>query len=164
MKKESFSIEKLTAIVEALREFDIERIGVGHCTGMRASKRLMDEFGDRIFFNAVGMIFRFWTGPSRYYASIENRVLWAISAIDGSASKNEKTLNPKHEIRNPKWFDKLTTLSQVEGQYLMTKIQMAQTKDLPGRAFLRLFLSLGPLIFEFVSDFDIRISNFTYRV
>jgi len=52
------SDEKLTAIVEALREFDIERIGVGHCTGMRASKRLMDEFGDRIFFNAVGMVFR----------------------------------------------------------------------------------------------------------
>jgi len=43
----------------------------------------------------------------------------------------------------------------------MTKIQMIQTKDIPGIAMLRLFLSLEPLIFEFVSNFDIRISNFT---
>jgi len=53
------SDEKLTAIVEALREFDIDRIGVGHCTGIRAAKRLMDAFGDRVFFNGVGMRFRF---------------------------------------------------------------------------------------------------------
>jgi hypothetical protein len=30
---------------------------------------------------------------------------------------------PKHEIRNPKWFDQLTTLSHVEGQIRITKIQ-----------------------------------------
>jgi hypothetical protein len=33
-------------------------------------------------------------------------------------------LNPNIEIRNSKWFESLTTLSQVEGQYQMTKIQM----------------------------------------
>jgi len=60
---------------------------------------------------------------------------------------NEKSLNPKHEIRNPK-------------QYRMTEIQMIQTKDIPGIAILRLFLSLELLIFEFVSYFDIRISKF----
>ncbi len=53
------SDEKIDAMVQALRGFDVERIGVGHCTGMRAAKRLMDEFGDRIFFNAVGRSFRF---------------------------------------------------------------------------------------------------------
>jgi hypothetical protein len=32
--------------------------------------------------------------------------------------------NPKSEARNPKWFNSLTTLSQVEGQYQMIQIQM----------------------------------------
>jgi len=31
--------------------------------------------------------------------------------------------NPKYQITNIKWFDKLTTLSQVEGQFSMTKIR-----------------------------------------
>jgi hypothetical protein len=35
--------------------------------------------------------------------------------------------NPKHEIRNPKWFDQLTILRKVEGQYQMSKIQMIET-------------------------------------
>jgi hypothetical protein len=64
--------------------------------------------------------------------------------------ENKESLNPKHEIRNPK-------------QYRMTEIQMIQTRDMPGIAILRLFLSLEPLIFEFVSNFDIRISNFIDR-
>jgi len=46
-----------------------------------------------------------------------------------------KIRNPKHPPaqplrrgrRNSKWFDKLTTLSHVEGQYPMTKIQMTKT-------------------------------------
>jgi len=46
----------------------------------------------------------------------------------------------------------------------MTEIQMIQTKDIPGIAILRLFLSLEPLIFEFVSNFDIRILNFVDRI
>gem|GEM_PF-5830642 len=33
-------------------------------------------------------------------------------------------LNPKHKIRNPKRFDRLTALSNVEGQYPMTQVQM----------------------------------------
>jgi len=37
----------------------------------------------------------------------------------------------------------------------MTEIQMIQTKDIPGTAMLKLFLSLEPLLFEFVSDFDL---------
>jgi hypothetical protein len=31
--------------------------------------------------------------------------------------------NSKSQITNNKWFDKLTTLSQVEGQITMTKIR-----------------------------------------
>jgi hypothetical protein len=37
--------------------------------------------------------------------------------------------NSKSEARNPKWFDKLTTLSQVEGQIQMFKIQNAKERD-----------------------------------
>ena len=48
-------------------------------------------------------------------------------------------------------------------QYSMTKIQMIQMKEIAGHAMQRLFLSLEPLIFEFVSDFEIRISNFVDR-
>jgi hypothetical protein len=36
--------------------------------------------------------------------------------------------NAKSETRNPKWFDLLTTLSEVEGQYRMTKIQMTKMR------------------------------------
>ncbi len=81
------------------------------------------------------------------YSNTENLVLRARSEIIGSALRDEKALNPKHEIRNPK-------------QYLMTKIQMIQTIGVPGIAIMILFLSLGHLIFEFVSNFDIRISDF----
>ena len=36
----------------------------------------------------------------------------------------------KFETRNPKWFDRLTTLSKAEGQYPMTEIQMFKTIEL----------------------------------
>jgi Na+-transporting methylmalonyl-CoA/oxaloacetate decarboxylase gamma subunit len=39
----------------------------------------------------------------------------------------------------------------------MTKIQMIQTIGVSGIAIMILFLSLGHLIFEFVSRFDFRI-------
>jgi hypothetical protein len=45
----------------------------------------------------------------------------------------------------------------------MTKIKMIQTKDKAGIAMQGLFLSLEPLIFEFVSKFGFRISNFVDR-
>jgi len=58
-----------------------------------------------------------------------------------------KCKDSKPEARNPK-------------QYLMTKIQMIQTIDVSEIVNMILFLSLGNLIFDFVSNFDIRISNF----
>jgi len=39
----------------------------------------------------------------------------------------EQIENPKFKARNPKWFDKLTTLSHVEGQNPMIQIQMTKT-------------------------------------
>jgi 7,8-dihydropterin-6-yl-methyl-4-(beta-D-ribofuranosyl)aminobenzene 5'-phosphate synthase len=42
--------------IEALKEFDIERIGVSHCTGLEVSARLLNEFGKRFFFCNVGAI------------------------------------------------------------------------------------------------------------
>ncbi len=40
--------------IQALKQFDIERIGVSHCTGLEVSTRLLQEFGRRFFFCNVG--------------------------------------------------------------------------------------------------------------
>jgi 7,8-dihydropterin-6-yl-methyl-4-(beta-D-ribofuranosyl)aminobenzene 5'-phosphate synthase len=40
--------------IQALKKFDIEKIGVSHCTGLETSMRLFQEFGDRFFFCNVG--------------------------------------------------------------------------------------------------------------
>jgi hypothetical protein len=41
----------------------------------------------------------------------------------------EEVENPKSEARSTKWFDMLTTLSHVEGQYPMPQIQMTKTSS-----------------------------------
>lgn len=41
---------------EALRTFDIGRIGVSHCTGLPASARLAREYGERYLFCNVGTV------------------------------------------------------------------------------------------------------------
>jgi 7,8-dihydropterin-6-yl-methyl-4-(beta-D-ribofuranosyl)aminobenzene 5'-phosphate synthase len=46
--------EEMEESIRALQAFGIERIGVAHCTGMRPSLRLMEEFGQRFFFCTVG--------------------------------------------------------------------------------------------------------------
>ncbi len=46
--------EQLEASIEVLKETDVEKIGVCHCTGMRAAFRLQQEFGDRFFYGHVG--------------------------------------------------------------------------------------------------------------
>jgi hypothetical protein len=48
----------------------------------------------------------------------------------------------KVKIRNPKWFDRLTTLSYVEGQYPMNQIQMIKTAHR-----LAFVLNIGVLVF-----------------
>jgi 7,8-dihydropterin-6-yl-methyl-4-(beta-D-ribofuranosyl)aminobenzene 5'-phosphate synthase len=42
--------------IAALKAFDIERIGVSHCTGLKTASRLASEFGDRFFYCNVGTV------------------------------------------------------------------------------------------------------------
>lgn len=51
--------EQLDRTIEAFRGFDIQKIGVSHCTGLPAAARLAAEFGDRFFFNNVGTVTEF---------------------------------------------------------------------------------------------------------
>ncbi|MBM4278672.1 MAG: MBL fold metallo-hydrolase [Deltaproteobacteria bacterium] len=48
--------EQLEESIKALKKMEIEKIGVSHCTGMRASSRLHQEFGDRFFHGCVGSV------------------------------------------------------------------------------------------------------------
>jgi hypothetical protein len=43
--------------------------------------------------------------------------------VSGVGCQVSAIKNHKYQITNTKWFDKLTTLSQVEGQITMTEIQ-----------------------------------------
>ena len=45
---------QLEATVTALRAFDIERLGVSHCTGQAGAMALAQAFGERFFFCSVG--------------------------------------------------------------------------------------------------------------
>jgi len=53
------SVGKLSKIIDRLKEFDLEMVGVGHCTGPRAFLALANEFKDRVFLNTVGSVFEF---------------------------------------------------------------------------------------------------------
>ncbi len=48
--------EQLEASINALKSMKVERIGVSHCTGMKAALRLHQEFGDRFFHGCVGSV------------------------------------------------------------------------------------------------------------
>jgi len=48
--------EQLEESIKSLKKMDIEKIGVSHCTGMKASSRLQQEFGDHFFFGCVGSV------------------------------------------------------------------------------------------------------------
>jgi 7,8-dihydropterin-6-yl-methyl-4-(beta-D-ribofuranosyl)aminobenzene 5'-phosphate synthase len=50
------SDSKLKKIRKSLREFSLEKIGVGHCTGIRALIALSDEFPHKVFVNTVGNV------------------------------------------------------------------------------------------------------------
>ena len=51
------SDERLDRTVADLRKMGIQRLGVSHCTGFRASARLAQEFGDMFFLNNAGTRF-----------------------------------------------------------------------------------------------------------
>jgi 7,8-dihydropterin-6-yl-methyl-4-(beta-D-ribofuranosyl)aminobenzene 5'-phosphate synthase len=48
--------EQVEQTLAALRQFDIGRIGVSHCTGPRVTARMASVFGERFFFCNVGTI------------------------------------------------------------------------------------------------------------
>jgi len=48
--------EQLEESIKSLKKMNIERIGVSHCTGMRAACRLHQELGDRYFYGYVGSV------------------------------------------------------------------------------------------------------------
>ncbi len=48
--------EQVDSTVSALKEFNIRQLGVSHCTGMKASHAMMEEFGDRFYFNNAGTV------------------------------------------------------------------------------------------------------------
>jgi 7,8-dihydropterin-6-yl-methyl-4-(beta-D-ribofuranosyl)aminobenzene 5'-phosphate synthase len=48
--------EQVVQTVDALLQFEIERIGVSHCTGQAAALLLAEAFGERFFFCNVGTV------------------------------------------------------------------------------------------------------------
>lgn len=50
------SDELIKKTIEALKGFDVKRLGVSHCTGLRAGAMMAAEFGDRFFFNTAGTV------------------------------------------------------------------------------------------------------------
>jgi 7,8-dihydropterin-6-yl-methyl-4-(beta-D-ribofuranosyl)aminobenzene 5'-phosphate synthase len=48
--------EQLEESIRSLKKMTIEKIGVSHCTGMRAASRLHQEFGERFLYGCVGSV------------------------------------------------------------------------------------------------------------
>ncbi len=44
--------------IEALKDFNIDRIGVSHCTGLQAAAMLKQTFGDMFFFATAGSVLK----------------------------------------------------------------------------------------------------------
>jgi len=51
--KKSEQVEKT---IQALKEIDVQRIGVSHCTGFNAAAEIKAAFGDRFFLNNAGSV------------------------------------------------------------------------------------------------------------
>ncbi len=50
------SDEQRKKSIEALKKFDIQRLGVSHCTGLKTASILTSVFGERFFFCNVGTV------------------------------------------------------------------------------------------------------------
>lgn len=51
--------EQLEESIRALKQLEIEKIGISHCTGMKAASRLHQELGERFVYGCVGTVFDF---------------------------------------------------------------------------------------------------------
>jgi 7,8-dihydropterin-6-yl-methyl-4-(beta-D-ribofuranosyl)aminobenzene 5'-phosphate synthase len=50
----SASQERIRSTIAALKELDVQKIGVSHCTGLPAAAMMAQELDDRFFFNTAG--------------------------------------------------------------------------------------------------------------
>lgn len=50
------SKERIEKTISALKEMNVQKLGVSHCTGMPASVMMAHEFGDKFFFNNAGTV------------------------------------------------------------------------------------------------------------
>ena len=50
------SVEQFNCTLEALKRFNIQKLGVSHCTGQTRAAMLRNEFGKRFFFGSVGAV------------------------------------------------------------------------------------------------------------
>lgn len=48
------SEERIRLTIAALRELDVQRLGLSHCTGLPAASLMAQEFGQKFFFNNAG--------------------------------------------------------------------------------------------------------------
>ena len=48
------SEERIRSTIAALRELDVQRLGLSHCTGLPAASLMAQEFGEKFFFNNAG--------------------------------------------------------------------------------------------------------------
>jgi 7,8-dihydropterin-6-yl-methyl-4-(beta-D-ribofuranosyl)aminobenzene 5'-phosphate synthase len=48
------SEQQLEATLDRLDDYQIDKIGVSHCTGLQASRKIAERFGERFFYASVG--------------------------------------------------------------------------------------------------------------
>jgi len=46
----------MDSTITALRNLEVQRLGVSHCTGLAASAILAQAFGEKFFFNNAGTL------------------------------------------------------------------------------------------------------------
>jgi len=51
--------QQLEETIRTLKAYEVQKIGVSHCTGWQSAFRLQQEFGDRFFFCSVGSTLEF---------------------------------------------------------------------------------------------------------
>ena len=50
------SEERIIKTIAALKDLDVRRVGVSHCTGLKAAAMMAHELGSRFFFNTAGTV------------------------------------------------------------------------------------------------------------
>jgi len=50
------SEERIMKTIAALKDLDVQNVGVSHCTGLKAGAMMAGELGDRFFFNTAGSV------------------------------------------------------------------------------------------------------------